>query len=118
VFPLRIWVRLLSIGIGHHFLIAVVPFDCFVDIEPLMDVLGRADVRVATNEELVKLCPDCELGALPPLQDLVGVSVWVDEQFASNEFIAFNAGTHQDIIRMRFGDSLRLAKPLVAHIAV
>jgi prolyl-tRNA editing enzyme YbaK/EbsC (Cys-tRNA(Pro) deacylase) len=42
----------------------------------------------------------------------------VDETVAASEFIAFTAGTHRDVIDMRFSDFRRLVKPLVAAVAV
>jgi prolyl-tRNA editing enzyme YbaK/EbsC (Cys-tRNA(Pro) deacylase) len=41
----------------------------------------------------------------------------VDESIAISEYIAFNAGTHQDVIRMSFSDFAALVNPLVAAFA-
>jgi prolyl-tRNA editing enzyme YbaK/EbsC (Cys-tRNA(Pro) deacylase) len=36
---------------------------------------------------------------------------------AEQEFIAFNAGTHRDVIHMHFGDFRRLVDPAIGQFA-
>jgi Ala-tRNA(Pro) deacylase len=103
---------------GNGYGMAVVPADCFVDLEEVRNLLGLTGIRLATETELGGLFPDCEVGAMPPLGDLIAMPVLVDEEFASGQLIAFNAGTHRDMIHMRFGDFRRLVNPLVASFAV
>lgn len=64
------------------------------------------------------LFPQFEVGAMPPLGCQFNMPVIVDETVAASEFIAFTAGTHRDVIDMRFSDFRRLVKPLVAAVAV
>jgi Aminoacyl-tRNA editing domain len=62
-------------------------------------------VRLGTEQEFSSLFPDCELGAMPPFGALYNLPVYVDESLAADEAIVFNAGTHRDAIRMRYGDA-------------
>jgi Ala-tRNA(Pro) deacylase len=53
---------------------------------------------------------------MPPFGNLYGLNVYVDRALSADDEIAFNAGTHTDVIRMRFADFKRLVKPHVADI--
>jgi len=65
----------------------------------------------------VSLFPDCEIGAVPPLGELYGLRVLVDESLAADKEITFNAGTHRDAIRMIYDDFVSLTKPTVCSFA-
>jgi len=96
---------------------AVLCGDCVVDLEQLRKDLGLTRLRLATETELGDLFPDCELGAMPPLGNLFGLPVYVDTQLAAEEIIAFNAGTHRDVVYMRFRDFQQLVKPEIVPFA-
>lgn len=96
----------------------VLPADCIVDFAEVRRLLGLGEIRLAAEAELLGLFPECEVGAMPPFGNLFQMPVLVDEAIAISEFIAFNAGTHQDVIRMSFADFGRLVNPLVAAFAV
>lgn len=96
---------------------AVLCGDCVVDLEQLRRDLGLARLRLATEAELGELFPDCELGAMPPTGNLFGMPVYVDAQLAGEEMIAFNAGTHRDVVHMRFEDFRRLVRPEIRAFA-
>lgn len=95
---------------------AVLPGDCLLDLHGLQAVLGVSRLRLATESELADLFPDCELGAMGPFGNLCGVPVYVDESLAAEETIAFNAGTHRDVIHIRFDDFKRLVNPAMASL--
>jgi Ala-tRNA(Pro) deacylase len=73
---------------------------------------------LASELEFTGLFPDCEVGAMPPFGNLYGVPVYVDTSLTSDEEIVFNAGTHQDTIRMKYADFERLALPTVFPFAL
>jgi Ala-tRNA(Pro) deacylase len=68
---------------------------------------------LASEQELGQLFPECELGAMPPLGVLFHLPVIVDASISEQEFIAFNAGTHLDVIHMSYGDYAHLVDPAV-----
>lgn len=96
----------------------LLPADCVVNFAELLRLLGLREIRLATEAELGDLFPDCELGATPPFGNLVDMPVLVDESLACAEFIAFNAGTHRDVIHMSFADFRSLVNPLIAAFAI
>jgi Ala-tRNA(Pro) deacylase len=81
-------------------------------------ILGVHHVRLATETELGVLFPGCELGAMPPFGNLFGLPVYLAAELANEEFFSFNGGTHRDLIHMEMRDFRRLARPVIADIAV
>jgi len=96
----------------------VLPADSMVDFAEVSRLMGLSDVRMATEVELRQIFPHCELGAMPPFGDLFDMPVLVDESIETGGYIAFNAGTHRDVIHMHFDDFRRLVNPLIARFAV
>jgi len=96
---------------------AVVPGDSMLDLQGLRTLLGVSRLRLATEGELGDLFPDCELGAMGPFGNLCGLQVYADASLAKEETIAFNAGTHRDVIHMRFDDYQRLVKPQMVGLS-
>ena len=82
----------------------LVPADTIVDFGEVLRLLGLREIRLATESELVGLFPDCEIGAMPPFGNLFEMPVLMDESVASTEYMAFNTGTHRDVIHMRVSD--------------
>lgn len=96
---------------------AVVPASVRVDLHRLKKYLGAETVELATEQEFRDRFPDCETGSMPPFGNLYGMDVFADESLAEDKEISFNAGTHRELVRMRFEDFERLAKPFVIPIA-
>jgi Ala-tRNA(Pro) deacylase len=99
-------------------ILAVLPATCSVDPDRLQTLAGATHLRRATEAELVRLYPACEPGAMPPLGPLYGQRVFVDEQLAHDDHVAFSGGTHSDAIRMRYRDFAELVHPTVGRFAV
>lgn len=87
-----------------------------LDMEALQDLTGAERVELATEREFKDLFPDCEAGAMPPFGNLYGMPVFVDRALAEDDQIAFNAGTHEELIQMGFGDFERLVHPTIGHL--
>lgn len=96
---------------------AVVPASHQVDLDRLRATSGAKEVRLAREDEFKGRFPDCETGAMPPFGNLYGMRVVADEQLAQDEEIAFNAGSHHELIRLPFTDFKRLAQPTLARIS-
>jgi Ala-tRNA(Pro) deacylase len=98
--------------------IVVVPGDRKVDLHELRQLLSQPHLRLATEEELSRLFPESELGAMPPLGNQLGLPVFVDNSLAGYDTIAFNAGTHSDVIHMSFLDFKGLSGAMILPCAV
>jgi len=95
------------------YVMVVVPADSYVEVEKLRTVIGVPDLYVAQERDLFVLFPNAEVGAMPPLGSLFGLPVYLDRKVANREFIAFNAGTHRDLIHMTVADFRHLVRPVV-----
>jgi Ala-tRNA(Pro) deacylase len=96
---------------------AVLPADCFVDLEELRWVTGAHHIRLATEPEIGRLFRQCELGAMPPFGNLFDLPVFMDVAIGDHPTISFNAGTHRDVIHMSFSDFRRLVEPRMVSFA-
>jgi Ala-tRNA(Pro) deacylase len=94
---------------------AVLPAPAQVDTEALAKAAGAKQVGLATEEEFKDAFPECEIGGMPPFGNLYGMSVYADESLAEDEQIAFNAGSHAELIRMDYKDFASLVKPKVVR---
>jgi Ala-tRNA(Pro) deacylase len=90
---------------------AVLPASQKIDLDLLKAAVGAREVGLANEEEFRDMFPDCETGAMPPFGNLYGMDVYVEGSLAEDEEIAFNAGSHIDLIRMSYKDFARLVKP-------
>jgi Ala-tRNA(Pro) deacylase len=115
--PQRNWAKVVTCFADGEPLQAVVTADCEVDFERLARVIGVPHVRMATEDELEWLYPDCETGAMPPLGPLYRQLVYVDDRLADDAQIAFNAGTFANGVAMRFADFVRLTHPVIGRFA-
>ena len=92
---------------------AVLPASYQVDLTALKKEVGVQDAELASEREFKQHFPDCETGAMPPFGNLYGIPVYVDETLTEDDEIAFNAGSHYELIRMAYTDFDRLVRPEV-----
>ena len=89
------------------YMMAIVPADRRVHLGALREQLGRT-MGLATEPELGAMFKDCALGAVPPLAAAYGIEAVVDDELREGSDIYFGAGDHEDVVRMRRDDFLRL----------
>jgi Ala-tRNA(Pro) deacylase len=95
----------------------VLPASYKIDFDLLAEVAGAGKVELATEREFRDAFPECEVGAMPPFGNLYGMDVYVAETLAEDEDIAFNAGSHTELIRLAYADFEKLVKPTVVKIS-
>ncbi|HSG81403.1 MAG TPA: YbaK/EbsC family protein [Gemmatimonadota bacterium] len=94
-------------------IMAVLPASYHVNAELLEDLVGSGKLRLAEESEFAGLYPSCEPGAMPPFGNIYGQRVFVENRLTEDEEIVFNAGNHQEAVRLRYSDFERLVKPVV-----
>ncbi|NIR42631.1 MAG: YbaK/EbsC family protein [Gemmatimonadetes bacterium] len=94
-------------------IMAVLPASYHVKTELLEDLVGSGELRLAEESEFAGLFPSCEPGAMPPLGNLYGQRVFVDQRLAEDEEIVFNAGNHREAVRIAYSDFERAVEPVV-----
>jgi Ala-tRNA(Pro) deacylase len=115
--PGREWAKTVMVKIDAKMAMAVVPASARVVFDLLKEASGARTAELATEQEFKDLCPGCEVGAMPPFGNLFGMDVYVDTALAADAEIAFNAGTHTEMVRLPFADFERLVKPKVVKLA-
>ena len=95
----------------------VLPATDFVSLDRLKEAIGATTVELATEAEFKDLFPTCEPGAMPPFGNLWDMEVFADQRLAEDEAIAFNAGTHTELVRLAYADFERLVTPQVLHVS-
>jgi Ala-tRNA(Pro) deacylase len=109
---------LLRVNHGYPDVVAVLPADLRVDPQKASQMLGGAEVKFGTEEDVAVHCPDCERGVLPPFGSEYGMHTIVDESLAANDEILFEGNTHDEAIRVKWQDYHALENPLVGPFAV
>ena len=92
---------------------AVLPSTERVDMDRVKGCLDAKKIRMATEAEFATVFADCDLGAMPIFGSLYGVPVIVSSELQQGEEIAFTAGTHRDVVRIRMKDYLESERPRV-----
>ena len=92
---------------------AVLPANRKIVLQDLREVTGCDQVKFASEDQFRAKFPECETGAMPPFGNLYGMDIYVAEALTENEEIAFNAGTHTEVTKMKFHDFERLVRPKV-----
>lgn len=94
----------------------VQPATSKVHLGKLKKLTGAENVSLADERDLGELFPDCELGAMPPFGNLYGMHVYVGESLTHDKEIAFNAGSHTELIKLAYRDFESLVHPEVVHV--
>jgi Ala-tRNA(Pro) deacylase len=91
-----------------NWVMCVLPASHRVDLGKLRDQLQADEVMLADESALERLCPDCELGAEPPIGKLFGLPTLMDESVATDDVVTFQAGTHTNAVTMQLADYRRV----------
>jgi len=108
--------KTVMIKIDGAMAMVVLPGSERVDLAELKRATGAGKVELATEAEFKRLFPDCEVGAMPPFGNLYGMEVIASSKLAEDAEIAFNAGSHTELIKLAYADFERLAKPKLVKL--
>jgi Ala-tRNA(Pro) deacylase len=101
-----------------RFHMVILPADCLIDLDRLGELLGLRDPELATETEIARLFPDCELGAMPVFGNIYGVPVAIDDSLTQEDRLAFSAGCHDKSMVVETSDFMRLVEPRVIDVAI
>ena len=114
--PTREVAKTIVVTSDERFFMLVIPANKLIAFHEVRRALRPAHARMATEHELGRLFPDWELGAMPLFGSLYDLPVYLDSTLTGQEQIAFNAGTHLEVIHMRTAEYRRLALPAVVSL--
>ena len=105
--------KIVMVKIDGKMGMAVLPASDQIDFGRLKAGTGASAVELAAEAEFQDKFPECELGAMPPFGNLYGLPVYASRRLTEDTEIAFNAGSHTELIRLAYGDFERLVGPKV-----
>lgn len=111
--PRQEFAKVVVVWADGQFAMAVLPADHQVRLTELRREMAAHEIRLATEDEIARLCPDCEVGAEPPLGNLYGLPVFLSSWLTGDEAITFHGGTHREAVRMKLQDYMNLVRPRV-----
>ena len=104
------------VKVDGEFAMAVLPASMHVNLSRLKGAAGVGSTELASEGEFESLFPDCEVGAMPPFGNLYDMPVFVAEELAEDDQIAFNAGSHTELVQIAFSDFDKLVHPRIVAL--
>ena len=105
--------KTVMVEIDGKMAMAVLPASEHVLLRRLEEASGAKAARLASEDEFKDAFPGCDVGAMPPFGNLYDMDVYVAESLTEDEEIAFNAGSHTQLMKLAYRDFDRLVKPKV-----
>jgi Ala-tRNA(Pro) deacylase len=115
--PGRQMLKSVILKADDELVMAVLSANETANLDVLRNVIGCGVLRLASEEKFRDAFPTCKVGAMPPFGNVFGLPTYCESTLSANREIEFNAGTHEETVRMAFDDYLRLANPRFAHFA-
>lgn len=116
--PIRELAKTVMVKVDGKILMAIVPASDMVSFKKLKKILGAEKVELAEESDFNDIFPMCELGAMPPFGNLYNVDVLVASSLTEDKNIAFNAGSHRELIKMEYRDFEKLIKPKIMDFSI
>jgi Ala-tRNA(Pro) deacylase len=89
-----------------------------VNISLLKALYQTDDVALASETDFIRRFGDCEMGAMPPFGNLYGMDELISDELTKDDSIVFNAGTHTELIKMKFRDFENLVHPRIVNFRI
>jgi len=109
--PSRELAKTVIINVDNELAMAVIPANYQLNLDILKETLDTQNIQLAKEPEFTPRFKDCEVGAMPPFGCLYDMNVYVAESLSEDDKIAFNAGSHLEVIQMDYKDYENLVKP-------
>jgi Ala-tRNA(Pro) deacylase len=110
--------KTLVVATREGYVRAVLPASERIDLGKLSQVVGepKKALRLASEDELSRDYGEFELGAVPPVGGARRDPVVLDGRLAERGSIVFEAGTHDESVRLDPAELVRIAGAQVADI--
>jgi Ala-tRNA(Pro) deacylase len=114
--PARHFAKTVMVWIDGKLAMAVLPASQKLDLELLKQGANAQEARLALESEFEMRFPGCEAGAMPPFGNLYGLEVFIEKALVADGRIAFNSGSHTELMSMTYRDFDRLVRPRVVNL--
>ena len=94
---------------GDHYAMVVVPSAKHIDRDWLRSQFGDT-AELASEADLSRVFYDCAPGAVPPIGKAWGLDTYLDESLVGQPEVYFEAGDHEDLVRLSGEDFEALLK--------
>lgn len=115
--PGRELAKTVMVKLDGELVMAVLRATDNVDLDLLRGAAKAKTAELASESDFADTFPGVELGAMPPFGNLFGLNVFVDEGLAKDVQIAFNAGSHTELMQLDYADFERLVKPAIGNFS-
>ena len=105
--------KTVMLSIDGKMAMAVLPASDRVDLDRLKEAAGARKIELLVEKDFKDRFPDCEVGAMPPFGNLYGLDVYVAESLTEEREIAFNAGSHTELVKVSYRDFEAHVRPKV-----
>jgi Ala-tRNA(Pro) deacylase len=100
---------------GGGYAMVVLPAPCRVGLAALKAAGVGRRLALAPEAAIRRVFPDCEVGAMPPFGNLYDLPTYLDACFPRTGDFVFQAGNHQEVVRMRYDDYERVTRPVLGE---
>lgn len=107
--------KTVMVKIDGKLAMAVLPAQYKINLGLLKRETQANQVELASEDDFRGLFPGCETGAMPPFGNLYGMDVYVEDSLLNDEEIAFNAGSHTELLKISYQDYMKLVQPKIAR---
>lgn len=91
--------------------LVAIPAHIRLDLDQFKRETQAKHVEIAKEFEFQDKFTDCEVGAIPLFGELYGMDVYLADSLAHKEWLVFNAGNHNQLLKIRGKDFLNLVHP-------
>ncbi len=116
--PTKIMAKTVILNIEDKLAMLVLPAAYRIDLELIKQAFSSKNIELASEQVFSRAFPDCEVGAMPPFGNLYEMEIFVTESITEQDEVAFNAGSHSEIVKMRYRDYERLVAPKFILLSV
>jgi Ala-tRNA(Pro) deacylase len=110
--------KTLILNVDGDMVMAVLPASRRLHLPSIRKHFQNDNVFLASESEFHNIFTRCKTGAMPPFGNLYGLNTYVAREFEKNKLIAFNAGSHREIIRMKFKTYKALVNPEIIVLSI
>lgn len=112
--------KTLVVATREGYVRAVLPASERIDLGKVGQVVGepKKALRLASEDDLARDYPEFELGAVPPVGGARRDPVVLDGRLAERDSIVFEAGSHDESVRLAPAELVRVGGAQVADISM
>lgn len=104
------------VKINNKLAIVVLLGNIKIDFEKLKKAMDAKQVELVREYEFQEQFPGCELGAMPPFGNLFDMDVYVSDELKDEKEIAFNPGTHSQLVKLAWEHYEKLVNPKIISL--